>query len=109
MVLLDYAQWVNGGVYDTALFTDHRNLLTLFSDKDRPMSCTKSNRDRLTRWGLNLMGMRYVIHHIDGKNNHLADLGSRWGNKFAKKKVETSRKAACQVGLRPWRTNAVTT
>ena len=80
VVLVPYMQWVNGGVLPAAFFTDHKNLLVLFADHARPMSCTKPNRDRLTRWGLTLMGARYVIRHIDGEENRLADLGSRWGN-----------------------------
>ena len=66
VVLQPYMKWVNGGVLPAVFFTDHKNLLVLFSDESRPMSCTKPNRDRLTRWGLALMGARYVIRHIDG-------------------------------------------
>ncbi len=81
--LQEYSYWVNGGRYPTALFTDHKNLLALFNDKARPLSCTKPNRARLTRWGINLLSMKYVIYHIDGEENKLADLGSRWGSRFA--------------------------
>ena len=69
------------------IFTDHKNLLAFFSDKARPPGLTKPNRDRLTRWGLRLRGMRYEIYHIDGVDNRLADLGSRWGNRFAAAKI----------------------
>ena len=86
--LQDYAHWINGSKHDAALFTDHKNLLAFFSDKARPASCTKPNRERLTRWGLRLHGLKYEIFHISGEDNRLADLGSRWGNRFAKQKLE---------------------
>ena len=76
--LQEYSYWVNGGRYPAALFTDHKNLIALFNDKARPLSCTKPNRPRLTRWGINLLSMKYIIYHIDGTENRLTDLGSRW-------------------------------
>ena len=79
-----YAHWVNGGRHRAALFTDHRNLLAFFDDKVRPATCTKPNRQRLTRWGLNLRCLRYEIHPIGGEENYMTDIGSRWGNRFAK-------------------------
>ena len=50
--LRDYSHWINASRYPAALFTDHKNLLAFFDDAARPSSCTKPNRDRLTRWGL---------------------------------------------------------
>ena len=76
---MEFVHWVNGGKYPAAPFTDHKNLLTLFDDKARPISCTKPNRERLTRWGIALLSMRYEIFHIAGEHNYLADIGSRWG------------------------------
>ena len=58
--LRDYAHWILGSRHVTALFTDHRNLLAFFADEARPVSCTKPNRDRLTRWGLQLAGLKYA-------------------------------------------------
>ena len=81
--LMEFAHWVNGGKYPAALFTDHKNLLALFDDKARPLACTKPNRERLTRWGISLMALRYEIFHIAGEYNYLADIGSRWGNRHA--------------------------
>ena len=80
--LQEFAYWVNGGRFPAALFTDHKNLIALFNDKARPLSCTKPNRARLTRWGINLLSMKYIIYHIDGEENRLPDLGTRWGNRF---------------------------
>ena len=83
-------------------FTDHRNLLALFADEARPLSCSKSNRDKMTRWGLQLLEVYYTIHHIDGVYNYLADLGSRWGNQFAQRRLEDDleKKGAAKKGLR---------
>ena len=62
-----YAHWINGGRHRAAFFTDHLNLLAFYDDKVRPATCTKPNRQRLTRWGLNLRSLRYEIHPIGGK------------------------------------------
>ena len=97
--LEDYSHWVNGGQLPSKLFTDHKNLLALFSDKVRPMTCNKPSRDKMTRWGITLMGMTYTIHHIDGIHNHLADLGSRWGNRFAKAKAQKAKERQHDAGL----------
>ena len=32
--------------------------------------------------------MKYIIYHIDGTENRLADLGLRWGSLFAKTKSD---------------------
>ena len=85
--LFDYKHWVNGGRFDTDLFTDHKNLLALFDNEVRPETCNKSNRKRMDRWAERLLTMRYRIHHIDGEENRLADLGTRWGNRFAAAKA----------------------
>ena len=96
--LEDYSHWVNGGRLQAKLFADHKNLLALFSDKVRPITCTRPSRDKMTRWGMNLMRLTYTIHHIDGIHNHLADLGSRWGNRFARAKAEASRAVGLSGG-----------
>ena len=77
--LEDYSHWVNGGRMAAKLFADHKNLLALFDDKVWPVTCTWPSRDKMTRWGFNLMRMWYTIHHIDGIHNHLADLGPGLG------------------------------
>ena len=81
--VFDYKHWVNGGRYPAAFFTDHKNLLAIFDNEARPNACSKSNRKRLDRWAERLMTLRYIIFHIDGDENRLADLGTRWGNRFA--------------------------
>ena len=42
----------------------------------------------MDRWAERLLTMRYRIHHIDRAENRLADLGSRWGNRFASAKAK---------------------
>ena len=56
----------------------------------------------MTRWGLQLLEVYYTIHHVDGASNYLADLGSRWGNQFARRRLEDDMKkeAAAKKGLR---------
>ena len=43
-------------------------------------------------------GLKYEIFHIKGEENRLADLGSRWGNRYAKQKLE---EAGLRGGPRP--------
>ena len=81
--LPEYSHWINGGRHRAAVFTDHHNLLAFYDEKVRVKTCTKPNRQRLTRWGINLRGLRYEIFHISGEENRIADLGSRWGNQYA--------------------------
>ena len=85
--LFDYKHWINGGRFKSALFTDHKNILAYFVPDARPPTTTKSNHKRMDRWAERLMTLRYLIFHIDGEDNRLADLGSRWGNRFAKTKL----------------------
>ena len=99
---MEFAHWVNGGKYPAALFTDHKNLLALFDDKARPIACTKPNRERLTRWGISLLALRYEIFHIAGEYNYLADIGSRWGSRFASSSNEPGKdKEGLRGGPKP--------
>ena len=86
--VFDYRHWINGGRLESAFFTDHKNLLAIFDPEARPPTFTKSNHKRFDRWGDRMLTLRYSIFHIDGEENLLADLGSRWGNRFAKSKVD---------------------
>ena len=86
--VMKYSHWINGGELKSAFFTDHHNLLCFFDDEVRPAHCTKPNHQRLTHWGLNIRSLRYEIFLISGEINYIADIGLRWGNKFAGDKVE---------------------
>ena len=91
----EMSHWVNGGKHSTAFFTDHANLLAIFDHNARADGSTKPNRQRRDRWALQLRKLWYEIHHIDGDENRLADLGSRWGNRFM-----ATAKALPKKGLR---------
>lgn len=56
------------------LFTDHKNLVYIFGERDNSGLSAK-----LQRWAMRLASFRYVIYHIDGDLNVWADLLSRWG------------------------------
>ena len=99
--VFDYKHWINGGRYPASFFTDHKNLLAIFDDEVRPDACSKSNRKRLDRWAERLMTLRYIIHHIDGDENRLADLGTRWGNRFsAERKADDPPPVSLKAFLR---------
>ena len=64
------------------LFTDHRNLLHVFDPVSR-VGSFKHADDRLSRWAVLLLGFRYVVEHIPGEENVVADLLSRWELRLA--------------------------
>lgn len=58
------------------ILTDHLNLKYIFN----PSYTTKiTTTQRLQRWQISLMSIRYVIHHVSGEDNVMADALSRWG------------------------------
>jgi len=57
------------------LYCDHANLIYLFSPKK---DVKQYVHDRLQRWSLRLLGMRYTIEHISGEHNLWADIVPRW-------------------------------
>ena len=62
------------------VYTDHRNLLYIFSPAGRPTTTTKATAGRLDRWGMLLSEFKYIIRHVSGEKNVWADLLSRWGS-----------------------------
>jgi hypothetical protein len=56
------------------LFTDHRNLVFVFS----PSGTKKASTDRLLRWSDLISSFRFVVEHIPGSYNVWADILSRW-------------------------------
>ncbi len=63
------------------IFTDHKNLVNIFSNDERGGVDTPRYRaDRLARWAMVLRDMHFVLHHIRGADNILADLFSRFLN-----------------------------
>jgi len=58
------------------IHTDHKNLIYIFSaDKS---ALNKQTRDRVARWAVQLMRFNFILEHIDGELNEMADLLSRW-------------------------------
>ena len=84
-VLASISHWINGGEYPAAFFTDHANLLAIFCADSKADGYTKPNRQRRERWALAMRELWYQIYHIDGEENRLPDLGTRWGNRFIAK------------------------
>ena len=74
-----YQHWVNGGKHTTLVYTDHRNLVSLFSSTKPSATTTKAGRARRIRWTLNIQPLTFKIVHIPGEDNTWADLLSRWG------------------------------
>ena len=58
------------------LFTDHRNLIFMFSPTQE---VKKHVSNKLQRCALRMLNYRYTVHHIAGEDNQWADLLSRWG------------------------------
>ena len=86
--VFEYKHWINGGKYESVFFTDHKNLLSIFDPKMRPPTSTQSNHKRYDRWVDNMMTLRYIILHIDGEENLLADMQTRWANRFAQRQSD---------------------
>lgn len=63
------------------IFTDHRNLIYIFTAERKNISLPTSHR--LQRWALQLASFKYTIEHIDGEQNVWADMLSRWGQATA--------------------------
>ncbi len=59
------------------IHTDHRNLKFLLDPSSSAI--TQRTVDKVERWRLALTSLRFKVEFIEGKNNHWADLLSRWG------------------------------
>ncbi|KAE8881630.1 hypothetical protein PF005_g26671 [Phytophthora fragariae] len=57
------------------IYTDHANLIQIFCPS---AELKKHVRGKLQRWAMKLAGSRYTIEHVNGEDNHWADLVSRW-------------------------------
>ena len=63
------------------LYVDHKNILYIMNPNGGATTMVpKHVEDRLQRWAIRLMGFKYVIHHVPGEENYLADILSRWPN-----------------------------
>jgi len=60
------------------LYTDHRNLLFVFSPLSFEPSLGRHAVSKVLRWALYLSRFSYVIEHVAGEKNIFADMISRW-------------------------------
>ena len=58
------------------MFSDHKNLLTIFS----PEKWNKPKSQMLERWSMEMQDFHkaYIIYHIDGEKHYMGDIISRW-------------------------------
>ena len=61
------------------VFTDHKNLEHILNPEWSPKT---AYIDRLIRWGLMLQNADICVRHVNGDDNFVADILSRWGNQF---------------------------
>ncbi|KAE9213171.1 hypothetical protein PF004_g15421 [Phytophthora fragariae] len=61
------------------LYTDHRNLVYMFDPYGSDGTMARYRADKLQRWALSLMSLKYVIEHVPGEVNTWGDMLSRWG------------------------------
>jgi len=79
---------------DTRIFTDHLNLLFIFNPLAIDSSLKKHIVNKVLRWSMTLSKFSYVIEHIPGEKNIMADIMTRWlkgyrGKRLAVKKIST--------------------
>ncbi len=72
---LDYLVYTESPVH---VFTDHRNLLFVFSPHSLEHALGRRIVSKVQRWELHLPKYEYVIKHIDGSENAFADILTRW-------------------------------
>ena len=70
-------EWLLHDAKPVHIYTDHRNLLRLFSPQTAETDVKRPAASRLLRWSLMIMGCNYRIHSIDGNRNVFADYISR--------------------------------
>jgi len=59
-------------------FTDHRNLIWLFSQDPSVAAARRQAADRIERWGVFLRSFDFQLKYVPGEQNVAADLLSRW-------------------------------
>ena len=64
------------------VFTDHRNLLFLYSPLRLEASLGSHAVSKVQRWAMYLSRFEYNIEHIDGGANIIADILTRWLNGY---------------------------
>ena len=74
------------------IFTDHRNLLFVFCPSILDPSLGRHKAMKVMRWAIFLSQFSYKIEHVDGENNVMPDIMTRWlrgyrGHRAAIKRV----------------------
>lgn len=73
------------------VFTDHRNLLFVFSPTSFEPAVGRHVISKVQRWAIFLSQFNYVIEHIDGERNVFADILTRWARGYRNNSVYTSQ------------------
>ncbi|GMF48914.1 unnamed protein product [Phytophthora fragariaefolia] len=76
------------------LYIDHRNLVYMFGSYGSDGTMARYRADKLQRWALSLMYLKYVIEHVPGEVNAWGDLLRRWGAGPAFPAESTARRVA---------------
>lgn len=91
------------------IHTDHRNLaFILMPDSARAIGAGRIAADRLQRWNVIMASFSYEIVHIDGEDNFIADMFSRWAAPPLTPAVDGSPSASGAPSDSPARTPVAT-
>ena len=76
---------------NTHLYTDHRNLLFVFNPLALDPALRRHIVNKVQRWGLYLSKFSYIIEHIPGDKNVVADIMTRWCCGYCGKRLAVKR------------------
>lgn len=71
----------------TFIFTDHRNLLFVFNPHSLNPDLKAHIVSKVQRWALYLSQFTYIINHIPGDENVMADIMTRWCKGYRSTKI----------------------
>lgn len=83
------------------LFTDHRNLLFVFSPLAFLPSLARHIFSKVQRWATYLLRFDNEIEHINAEDNIFADILSRWMKGYRDEKLRTKIVLMLQEVLQP--------
>jgi len=76
---------------DTRIFTDHLNLLFIFNPLAVDPTLKRHIVSKVQRWSMALYRFSYVIEHIPGEKNIMADIMTRWLKGYRGKRLSVKR------------------
>lgn len=85
---LDYMMMTEKEIH---LYTDHRNLLFVFNPLALDASLGRHVVNKVQRWGLYLSKYSYIIEHVEGEKNVMADIMTRWCRGYRGKRLTVKR------------------